>query len=92
MFYFGKKTASDLFKIFDQDTNLKVGKKELADLDSEKVALTAKEQAKNLCKNAGLISAGLLSAAAGILALSKNKNFYNLFALNYFYHKEKKVN
>jgi Ca2+-binding EF-hand superfamily protein len=31
MFYFGKKTSSDLFKIFDQDANLKVGKKELAD-------------------------------------------------------------
>ena len=31
MFYFGKRTASDLFKIFDQDANLKVGKKELAD-------------------------------------------------------------
>ena len=30
MFYFGKRTAADLFKIFDQDTNLKVGKKELA--------------------------------------------------------------
>ena len=31
MFYFGKKTASDLFKIFDRDANLKVGIKELAD-------------------------------------------------------------
>ena len=31
MFYFGKKTSSDLFKIFDRDANLKVGKKELAD-------------------------------------------------------------
>ena len=31
MFHFGKKTASDLFKIFDHDANLKVGKKELAD-------------------------------------------------------------
>ena len=31
MFYFGKRTASDLFKIFDQDANLKVGKKELAE-------------------------------------------------------------
>jgi Ca2+-binding EF-hand superfamily protein len=31
MFYFGKRTASDLFKIVDQDANLKVGKKELAD-------------------------------------------------------------
>ena len=30
MIYFGKRTASDLFKIFDQDANLKVGKKELA--------------------------------------------------------------
>ena len=30
MFYFGKRTASDLFKIFDQDANLKVGMKELA--------------------------------------------------------------
>lgn len=31
MFYFGKRTASDLFKIFDQDANLRVGIKELAD-------------------------------------------------------------
>ena len=31
MFRFGKNTASDLFKIFDVDVNLKVGKKELAD-------------------------------------------------------------
>ena len=30
MLYFGKRTASDLFKIFDQDANLKVGIKELA--------------------------------------------------------------
>ena len=30
MFYFGKRTASDLFKIFDQDANLKVGMKEFA--------------------------------------------------------------
>ena len=30
MFYFGKRTIADLFQIFDQDTNLKVGKKELA--------------------------------------------------------------
>ena len=31
MVYIGKRSASDLFKIFDQDTNLKVGMKELAD-------------------------------------------------------------
>ena len=31
MLYFGKRTASDLFKIFDQDANLRVGIKELAD-------------------------------------------------------------
>ena len=31
MLYFGKRTASDLFKIFDQDANLRVGMKELAD-------------------------------------------------------------
>ena len=31
MYYFGKRTASDLFKIFDQDANLRVGMKELAD-------------------------------------------------------------
>ncbi len=31
MLYLGKKSASDLFKIFDQDANLKVGIKELAD-------------------------------------------------------------
>ena len=31
MFYFGKRTASDLFKIFDQDANLRIGIKELAD-------------------------------------------------------------
>ena len=31
MIYFGKRTASDLFKIFDQDANLRVGIKELAD-------------------------------------------------------------
>ncbi len=30
MVYIGKRSASDLFKIFDQDTNLKVGMKELA--------------------------------------------------------------
>ena len=31
MFDFGKRTASDLFKIFDKDANLRVGKKELAE-------------------------------------------------------------
>ena len=31
MFYIGKSTAADLFKIFDKDANLKVGKKELAE-------------------------------------------------------------
>jgi len=31
MLYFGKRTATDLFKIFDQDANLRVGIKELAD-------------------------------------------------------------
>ena len=31
MFYFGKRTASDLFKIFDVDENFRVGLKELAD-------------------------------------------------------------
>ena len=31
MLYFGKRTASDLFKIFDQDANLRVGQKELAE-------------------------------------------------------------
>ena len=31
MIYFGKRTASDLFKIFDQDANLRVGIKELAE-------------------------------------------------------------
>ena len=30
MFYFGKRSAADLFKIFDHDSNLKVGMKELA--------------------------------------------------------------
>ena len=31
MLYFGKRTVSDLFKIFDQDANLRVGQKELAE-------------------------------------------------------------
>ena len=44
MFYFGKRTASDLFKIFDVDENLRVGIKELADgFAKMQIALTPEE-------------------------------------------------
>lgn len=44
MFYFGKRTASDLFKIFDQDENFRVGLKELADGFSKmQIALNPEE-------------------------------------------------
>ena len=44
MFYFGKRTAADLFKIFDQDENFRVGLKELADGYSKmQIALNPEE-------------------------------------------------
>ena len=44
MFYFGKRTAADLFKIFDQDENFRVGLKELADGFSKmQIALNPEE-------------------------------------------------
>lgn len=49
---------------------------ELEKTQHEEKKEEAKKKTKNLCKNLGLASLSIIGGAAGILAASKNKNFY----------------
>ena len=74
MLYFGKRTASDLFKIFDQDANLRVGIKELADGFAKMGIALNPEELSIIWKN---------------IVISNTKNSFGIEEFMAFYEKNK---